>query len=187
MNKPLKLKQITLLASLLSLACILSLIDRQISRYIFALIPFPLIHNFKLGLANIVILLIILNNDFKTSLICILIKTIMVGFIFATFSTFIISFTGSMLAFFSMYLLKKLLKQKYLIFISMIGGITHIIGQLIAIFAIYGIYHINISSTVIIVPIFLSLGLITGIIIGIITKIINQTIYQKYLTEEKNE
>ena len=187
MKKHFNLKKITILSSLCALACILSLLDRQLSTLLFSIFPFPFIQHFKLGLANIVILLILVNNDFKTSLLCVLIKTVMVGFIFSILMTFMISFLGSFLSFLVMYLLKKLLNKKYLIFISMIGGVTHILGQLIAIFIIYGIYQINLSSTIIIIPIFLILGLISGIIVGMITKMINQTLYQKYLGEDLNE
>ncbi len=181
MNCKINLKHITIISCLCAFACILSLLDRTLSNLLFSLVPLPFIQYFKLGLANIVILLILINNDFKTSLLCVLIKVIMVGFIFSGFMNFMISFPGVILSFLIMYLFKKLLTFKYLIFISMMGGITHILGQMIGIFAIYNLYEINLSSALIILPIFVVFGLVSGVFVGIITKIVNDMVYAKYL------
>ncbi len=182
MNKRWKIKDIVLIAVLISFCVVLSLFDSYISNLIIATIPFigVVVPNFKLGLANVVILIIILNYDFKTSICAVLLKVLIVGLYNP--NGIPMSFGGSFLSFMVMEFLFRLLgKEKNIWFISGIGGLTHSLGQIIFGFLYYGLIdiknivhnHIVDVNILIYSPLILIAGLITGIIMGIIAKKLN--------------
>ena len=144
MNKRWKIKDIVLIAVLISFCVVLSLFDSYISNLIVATIPFigVVVPNFKLGLANVVILIIILNYDFKTSICAVLLKVLIVGLYNP--NGIPMSFGGSFLSFIVMEFLFHLLgKEKNIWFISGIGGLTHSLGQIIFGFLYYGLIDIK--------------------------------------------
>lgn len=182
MNKRRKIKDIVLIAVLISFCVVLSLFDSYISNLIIASIPFIgiIVPNFKLGLANVIILIIILNYDFKTSLCAVLLKVLIVGLFNP--NGIPMSFGGSFLSFFVMETLVHFLgKEKNIWFISGIGGFSHSFGQIIFGFLYYGLIdfksiihnHIVDVNILIYSPLILIAGLITGIVIGLITTKLN--------------
>lgn len=174
----LTIKKMILLAVLIALSCVLSYFDS----YICSFISFGLIR-YKLGLANIVIMVILYNYDFKSVIFAVVIKSLIVGlFLGATgFITFIISLFGSLLSVIGMYVFKKMLvKSKFTPFIGLIGGFLHPAGQIIGAILIYGFKEF-LASSLITAPIMLVLGIITGIIVGFTAQQIN-----KYLKDKIN-
>ena len=88
---------------------------------------------------------------------------------------FILSLSGSMLSFFGMWFLKKLLPGvKNMTFVSAMGGFLHIIGQLGAIFLILD--PANFETILIYSPTFILSGFLTGILVGILTKKVNASV-----------
>lgn len=171
------------IAILVALACVLSLFDRYISMSIISIIPtislvFPY---FKIGIANIIILIIIYNFEFKYSLVSVILKSCILG-IFALngLTSFIIGFSGTILSYFVMYFLKKVNNKSYfMIFVSMAGGFSHSLGQICSSLMFY--QTLNIQSFLLYSPFILLIGLISGILIGLITFKLNELIEKNNL------
>lgn len=184
MKDNLKVKHITFISLMCALACIFSLLDRYLSTAILTIIPIIsiIIPYMKLGIANIIIVIMLYTTSFKETLITVLVKSILTGLIFSLLTTFLIGFLGTMLSFFGMYLLKQTLKDfKYIMFISMIGGFLHMIGQLIMCFILYGINKINNPVLIIYIPIILLTGLFSGLIIGLLSKTIIKILHKEFI------
>lgn len=170
-----KTSKIILFAVLIALASALSYFDG----YIASLISFGTI-KYKLGFANVVVMLILYNYDFKSIFLTIMIKSLIVGLLLGGgIITFVISICGSILSVIGMYLFKKMLsKRDYMPFIGLIGGFLHPIGQFIGAMIIYGFKEF-LASSLISIPIMLIMGIITGLIVGKTSMIIDKTLKNK--------
>lgn len=171
-----KMKKIITLSVLISLACCLSYFDS----YICSFIQVGALR-YKLGLANIVIMVIMYNYSFKEGIISVIIKSLIVGFLFGASGiiTFVMSFLGSIISYLGMYFIKKvLLDSKFTPFIGLIGGFLHPVGQILGAIIIYGFKDFFMAS-MITTPMMLILGIITGLIVGFTTKQINKILENK--------
>lgn len=167
-----KIKTITLLSVLVALSCGFSVMDRLISNFIIASIPFIAVitPTFKIGLANIVILFCLYRLPLKQAIVVTLLKSVLISFVYGSLVTFIIGFSGTAFSFIIMSFLKNILrKEKYVIFISSVGGFTHTLGQITASAIFYGLFSTN-KDLLLYLPFFLVLGIITGFIMGLIAE-----------------
>ena len=131
-------KKIIHLAILAAIASIFSVVDRYVSGLIFPLIP-----GAKIGIANIVILISLINFTFKDSLIITILKSLIGGLLFFGLTSFIIGGFASLASLLVMYLIKTLLKEHVsVVGISLFGGVCHCIVQLLVIMVMYGIGEI---------------------------------------------
>lgn len=90
-------------------------------------IPFP---GIKLGLANLVIVLVLYRNGFSQALTVSLVRSLLNAFTFGSLFGFLYSLAGSVLSLILMTLLKNSSKLQLSAFgVSAAGGITHNIGQ----------------------------------------------------------
>lgn len=176
-------KRITILSILIALACVLSLFDKYISRFVINALPIgAMAPGFKLGIANIVILYIIYNFKFTDSLVAVLLKSVIGGFVFGSIINFFIGFTGTILSFFAMYLLLRALKKPiHLIIVSAVGGVVHAIGQVLAVLIVYRVADILLYS-----PYIIMMGLLTGIIVGALVMTIQKAMHSKSQKKETN-
>lgn len=159
MNKS-KVKNIALYGVMIALAMIFSYLESFIP--INLLIPVP---GVKLGLANIVVLFALYTMGFGDAVVIAVIRVLLSGFIFGNPMTIAYSLAGSLLSIAAMYLLKK--TDLSIIGVSMVGGITHNIGQLIV--------AVILTSTVRIaylVPVLLVTGMVTGLLMGVAAKLV---------------
>lgn len=172
-----KTKNLVLFAVLVALSSALSYFDGYLS----SLITLGNI-KYKFGFANMVIMVIIYNYDFKSIFLAVVIKSLIVGLLLGAGPiTFIISLSGSLLSMFGMYIIKKvLIKRDFMPFIGLIGGFLHPIGQFIGVIIIYGFKEFFLSS-LINIPIMLIMGLITGLIVGKTSMIIDKTLKKQFL------
>ena len=109
-----------------------------ISQAVFAPIQI-LVPNIRLGIANLVILLFIYRFKTYEGAIAAVLKSIIVGFIAGGGVRFLIGFSGTILSFTIMKILQSVLKSdKSIIFVSLIGAVTHTIGQVLMAFLLYG-------------------------------------------------
>ena len=153
-------KRMVFMAVLTSLSVVLGVIDAQIGVFL-TFMPFG-----KIGLANIVIILSILYFDFKDSITMAILKSLLVGLILGSISTFFIGFTGTILSFFGMLTIYKISQgNASLILISIVGGILHSIGQIIAVMIFY-----NSIAAVVFAPQLILVSVIAGAVIGMLTK-----------------
>lgn len=168
-------KKITTISILIALSVVFSYFDSLISMGLIMIIPGlnviigAIFYEFRIGLANIVILLLILNLNFKDAFLAAFLKALIVGlfFIGSTPIKLLIGLGGTMLSFFVMELLNFLIKnksKKNIIIISMIGGVAHGIGQ---IFVVYMIMKLNMYAILFtFLPSYVLSGIISGAFIG---------------------
>lgn len=168
MNKHLTLKKYILLAIFVSMMAVLSYLDRLFSAFIIPFIPVigPILADLKIGFCNIIVLIIISRFNFIDSLIAVILKSIIIGFIYSSITSFLMGLSGTILSFLIMKLLAYKFKTlKSYIFISACGGFFHMFGQILTAIILYGDNAIGIIESM---PLFLIFGLFTGIIIGLI-------------------
>jgi len=164
------LRKIVYLSIIIAIAAILSYFDKMLSSVIFPIIPIigPYIANIKIGFANLCILYIMYRFNFKESFIAVILKSIIIGFIYSSFISFLIGFIGTIISFLIMWIIKKDENKKTSIIVtSIMGGVFHMIGQLIVVFIYYGLEMLP-HSVLLYMPITLLIGAITGLIIGFI-------------------
>lgn len=150
------LKKIPYLGLFLALALVCS--------YIESLIPFAFgIPGIKLGLTNIVVVLMLYCIGSKEAFLISVFRIVLVGFMFSNIFGIIYSLAGGLLSFLVMWLLIRIGKLKC-ISISVAGGIFHNIGQIIV--ATYIVRNINVIWYL---PVLVIAGAVTGLIIGIIS------------------
>ena len=135
--------------------------------YIESLFPLPIpVYGAKVGISNIVILTSLYLLTTPISFGIMLIKTFVSSLLFSGLSAFLYSVSGGFLSVITMSILKKT-KKFSVIGISIAGGVTHNIGQLIV--AAVFLKNINIFYYL---PILIIIGIIAGAVIGIISDII---------------
>lgn len=164
-NKVKNLKMILQISIFLSLGIILYIIESSIGIFIF-------IPGIKLGLSNIVILLVLYIYGTKEALRIGFMKVFFTSLFRSGFGlNFILSFTGMMLSIIVSGLFKKTGKFS-IIGLSIIGANFHILGQVIVMSAIYrtGLLYISYLPYMIIVT------TISGLITGYIAKEIKERV-----------
>lgn len=154
------LKKITKLSMLISLSVVISIIESYI----------PIFNNIipglRLGLSNVIILYVLYNYSFKESIYVSLVRVLLVGLLrTGLFSiTFFFSLSGAILSIISMYIVKKI-KLLSIIGVSVVGSITHSIGQILI-----AILLLKNNTIIYYLPYLLIFSIPTGILTGIITK-----------------
>ena len=142
--------------------------------YVEVLFPFNAgIPGVKLGLANLVPLIILYRLDARYAFAANLIRVIPAGLLFSGLFAALYSLAGSLTSFLVMYLLKKT-RLFSVIGVSTAGGVFHNLGQLIvAMLAISGpqLFHY--------MPVLIISGMIAGIIVGIGASILLDRIPEK--------
>lgn len=162
------IKTITILAILVSLASILGIIDKIIMSSIIPSIP-----GLKIGIANIIVLYMLYNYSFKHSLILVILKSVIVCFLFGGITSFIIGGFSSIISCIIMYIIKKISKSKIsIIGISIIGGFIHINSQLIIIKTIYKMGNIIYTYGIFLII----ASLLTSFLVGVLAKNVNKSI-----------
>lgn len=148
-------KRIAYCAMLIALAMIFG--------YVEALIPFSFgIPGMKLGLANLVIVVALYMLPANQVFFIQLARIVLVSFLFGNMSMMLYSLAGGILSFFIMCLLKRK-KDFSIIGVSMAGGVSHNIGQLIV--ASLAVQNIWLAYYL---PVLMIAGLVTGFLIGIL-------------------
>lgn len=146
-------KRLALIAMLLAMAIVLNMLESFIPVFI---------PGVKLGLANIIILIMLYEFSAKEALVVNLSRIVLVavirGGIFTP--TFLMSLSGGVLSFVIMLLFSKI-KVFSTIGVSVLGAVSHSIGQIIMAIIILGT-----GAVVSYLPFIMILSLITGIFSG---------------------
>ena len=131
--------------------------------YVESLIPISFgIPGVKLGLTNIVVILMLYTIGAKDAILISVLRIILAGFMFGNAFSILYSLAGGILSFVVMLLLKNTGKLKILS-ISTAGGISHNVGQLIVAALVVENYNILFY-----VPVLIIAGIITGFLIGLL-------------------
>ncbi len=170
MEKRSEIKKIIKISVLTSIAIIFSTIDKYVSSFIFASLP-----GVKIGLANIIVLMCIFTYDFKDGLIVTLLKSLVAGLLFSGITSYIIGGTASLVSFLLMFITSRLFKKNVgYIGVSLIGGLSHTITQLVVIKLIY-----NMDVSIFLYGIYLFvISIVTSILIGLIAYKTNSILYK---------
>ena len=130
--------------------------------YVELLIPINFgIPGAKLGLANLVIIIVLYQTDWKEALLLSVVRIVLAGFLFGNLFGILYSLAGGILSLAVMALLKRS-GAFSIIGVSMAGGVSHNVGQLIMAMLVVETYAVGYY-----LPVLLIAGLITGTLIGI--------------------
>ncbi len=155
-----KTRRIALLGVLISVALVLSYLEVMLPP-ISTAVP-----GIKMGLPNIIIIFVLYKFGLKEAVTVSVIRVFIVALLFGNVMTLAYSVAGAVLSLALMTLFKKI-NLFSIVGVSIIGGISHNLGQiLVAIFLFdtiqIGYYMIVLSIT----------GTIAGVVIGIISSIL---------------
>ena len=149
-------KKIATSALMIALAMILSFVESQIPSFF----PIP---GIKLGLANIAVIFALYRLSIKVAIVVSLIRVVVVSTLFGTSLTLAYSLSGAVLSLLIMVLLKK--SDRFsIVGVSVAGGISHNIGQIIM--AIILMHNSVISYYL---PFLIISGIVTGVVIGLVS------------------
>ncbi len=143
--------------------------------YVETLIPISFgIPGIKLGLANLVIVIVLYIYGEKEALFLSVTRILLSGFLFGSLSTIFYSLAGGLLSLIMMIVFRRIggFSVKG---ISIAGGIFHNIGQLLLAMAVVETYQVGYY-----LPVLLMSGLVTGLLIGMVSEeILNRTVFLK--------
>lgn len=139
--------------------------------YVEFLIPYSVgVPGVKLGLANLVIIIVLYEMDFKYATAVNLLRIGLAGLLFNGIFAMFYSLSGGMISLILMWMLKKT-DRFSMIGVSMAGGVAHNLGQLLV--AAFVVSNIKMF---IYFPLLVFSGIVAGIGIGIIAYVIDRRI-----------
>ncbi len=132
--------------------------------YVETLIPINFgIPGAKLGLANLIIVIVLYKTDWKEALLLSVTRIVLAGFIFGNMFSILYSLAGGILSLAVQAVLKK--QGSFSVAgVSIAGGVSHNIGQLIVAMIVVETYQVGYY-----LPVLLISGLLTGLLIGVIS------------------
>ena len=159
-----KVQKIALLGVLTAAAIVIAILE--------SFIPSVGIPGVKLGLANIVILIILYELGIVEAIIINLLRVLVVSLVRGTFLSmgFLMSLTGAVFSLGIMILFYLLIKKFSIIGVSVIGSIFHVTGQVLIAMIFLGSAYIFLY-----LPIIAISAIITGVFVGITAKLIINT------------
>lgn len=159
-----KVQKMALLGVLTAAAIVIAILE--------SFIPSVGIPGVKLGLANIVILVILYELGIVEAIIVNLLRVLVVGLVRGTFLSmgFLMSLSGAVLSLTIMIIFYLLIKRFSIIGVSVIGSIFHVSGQILI-----AMLYLGTAYIVLYLPIIAISAIITGVFVGIVTQLIIKT------------
>ena len=157
-------RKIALLGILTAATIIIAVIE--------SFIPSIGIPGVKLGLANIMILIILYELGVLDAILVNLSRVLLVGIIRGTIFTmgFLMSLTGAVMSLGIMILFYLVVKKFSIIGVSVIGSVFHVTGQIAIAMAFLGTVYV-----VYYLPIIMISAIITGVFVGFVSKLVIKT------------
>jgi heptaprenyl diphosphate synthase len=152
-------KKIAFLGLSIAIALILSYIESQIP----ALIAIP---GIKAGLPNLIIIVILYKIGWKEAVVVSILRIFLVSLLFGNVQTMTFSLAGATVSLLSMILLKRL-GDFSCITVSIVGGVFHNVGQIIA-----ACLWTLTAQVAYYLPVLLISGTLAGAVIGFISGIL---------------
>ena len=150
-----KTKRVAYLGITIALAMILSFIESQIPAFV-------AIPGIKVGLPNLVIGFLLYRVGWREATLVNFIRVLLVSILFGSIQTLSFSLAGAALSLLGMILIKKTEKFSP-IAVSVIGGVLHNVGQIIA-----ACLWTDTPEIVYYLPVLLISGTVAGVIIGLV-------------------
>ena len=139
-------------------AMILSFVESQIPSPVNGIIP-----GVKLGLPNIAIIIVLYRFGFKEAFIVSMLRVLLTSLLFGNAETMLFSIAGAILSFTVMYLLKK---HFDIVTVSIVGGVTHNIGQIFM-----AIIITDTPALLSWIPFLMITGIVAGVVVGLVSSI----------------
>lgn len=170
-----KVQKMALLGVLTAGAIVIAILE--------SFIPSVGIPGVKLGLANIVILIILYELGIVEAIVVNLLRVLVVGLVRGTFLSmgFLMSLTGAVFSLGIMILFYLLIRKFSVIGVSVIGSIFHVFGQILIAMLFLGTAYVFLY-----LPIIAISAIITGVFVGIVAKLIIRTGVIKKQREKYN-
>ena len=148
-------KQITVLALFTTIALAVYYAESLLP----PIVPIP---GIKLGLANIITLILIKKASIKDAFLVLLMRILIAGFLFGQAMSLLYSLTGGIFSLVSMYLVYKLLQGHFTFLTGIFGALFHNLGQLlVAMLLVSG------TAPLAYLPFFILSSMITGTFTGL--------------------
>ena len=159
-----KVQKMALLGVLTAAAIVIAILE--------SFIPSVGIPGVKLGLANIVILVILYELGILEAIIVNLLRVLVVGLVRGTFLSmgFLMSLSGAVLSLTIMIVFYLLIKRFSIIGVSVIGSIFHVSGQILI-----AMLYLGTAYIVLYLPIIAISAIVTGIFVGIVAQLVIKT------------
>lgn len=145
--------------TVLSLFTTLSLIIFALESVIPPLVPVP---GIKLGLSNIVTLILIREYSARDTLLVLFARILLASFLFGQAISLLYSLAGGLLSLGAMLLVNRLLHRRYLFLTSTVGGLFHNLGQLLI-----ALFLTQVSGVLAYLPFLILGGIVTGLFTGL--------------------
>lgn len=145
--------------TLLALFTTLSLAIFAAESAIPPLVPIP---GIKLGLANIVTLILLRQFSARDALVVLVSRILLSAFLFGQALSLLYSLAGGLLSLWVMAAVMRLLQKKALFLTGAMGGLTHNLGQLAVAFAIT-----RTAGVAAYLPFLILSGIVTGLFTGL--------------------
>ncbi len=158
--KSMNIKRVSILGMLVALAMILSFVE--------TLIPIVFLPGMKLGLANLVVIVVLYLYGVQAAVIVSFVRIFLVAATFGNMSTMLYSIAGASLSLFSMILAKQA-GAFSMTGISILGGITHNFGQIL-----FAAYVSKTSGLFSYFPLLCIAGVVSGFFIGLLGAMVIQ-------------
>ncbi len=155
MKTPVNTRKITALSLLATMALALYAVESALP----PIVPIP---GIKLGLANIITLVVLWKYSARDAFSVLLIRILLATMFFGQAISLLYSLSGGLLCLLAMLLVKRLLHGHYLFLASMTGAVFHNLGQIAIAFLLTGV-----PAVLVYLPFLLLSGLITGLFIGL--------------------
>lgn len=150
-----KIRRLTTLAMFTTLALIIFTVESALP----ALVPIP---GIKLGLANIITLVLLHNYSAGDTLMVLIMRILLATFFFGQAVSFLYSLAGGLLCFIAMLFMHRLLQGHFLFLISITGAIFHNLGQLAVAFWIT-----EVPGVLVYLPFLLLSAILSGLFTGL--------------------
>lgn len=144
--------------TMLSLYAALSLAIYAAESALPPLLPIP---GMKLGLANIITLIVLRHASLKDTFLVLLTRILLSALLFGQFISLAYSLAGGLASMLAMALVMKLLAKKYTFLTGAVGGLTHNFGQLLVALALTAT-----PGVLAYLPFLILSGILTGLFTG---------------------
>lgn len=165
-------KRLTQLSVLLTIAIIIFVLELQLP----PLTPIP---GIKMGLSNIITLVIILLYNKKDAFTVLVLRIIISSIFAGQMTSFLYSIAGGICSFGVMCFASLFLKKDKLWVISAFGAIGHNFGQIVVAILLTGTWRI-----VFYFPVLFIAGITAGIFTGIVAQLLIKRLERKYKTNQ---
>lgn len=148
-------RKLTTLAMFTTLALIIYTVESAIP----PLVPIP---GIKLGLANIITLVLLCSDTPRDTLLVLIVRVLLSGLLFGQAMSLLYSLAGGICCFLAMYMINRLLQNHFLCLTSITGAIFHNLGQLLIAYLLT-----EVPGVLAYLPFLLLSGIVTGLFTGL--------------------